>query len=461
MLLTFEEFKTWEPVTDTYGLFGYPLGHTMSPELHSQLFATYGKQAEYIALEIPPEHLAEAFALASKKLKGINVTIPYKRDIMQFLDKIDEKAAFLNSVNTVHFAGGKSRGYNTDILGFAESLKRDQIHLKNREVLLVGYGGAAAVMGLHCIMESAKLMITGRNLEKAEALRHRLKRDFPSAWVDVCGLEYIPESTQIIVNGTPLGMYPKEDSCPIPYIPQNTRYIFDAIYNPPLTKLLRLGRRQNITIRDGLYMLVMQAAKAQEIWIGHQFEESTCDSVLRRLYGKMAMKRLSDVHHKSNLVLSGYMGSGKTTIGKKIAKLTGRTFYDADVYLEAQEGRTISDIFAQDGETAFRQLETKYLKELSRKEGAVIALGGGAVLRPENVKAIKKNGLLVYLNTPLPRILKNLSYDDKRPVIAGENREKKIRKTYRQRKPIYRMTADLSVSSTRINETILQIFKRI
>lgn len=463
MLLTFEEFKNFEPKGETYGLFGYPLGHTMSPELHAQLFATYGKSAEYIALEIPPEHLKEAFQIAFYKLQGINVTIPYKKEIMSFLDCIDEKAKFLNSVNTVYFHDGKSYGYNTDILGFAESLKRDQIHLKNRKVLLIGYGGASAVMGLHCVIEGAKLVITGRNLEKAEMMRHQLKNDVPNANVKISPLERIPKDTEIIVNGTPAGMYPKENHCPISRIPKSTYYIFDAIYNPPMTKLLKLGKRQHAKIRDGLYMLVMQAAKAEEIWTGHAFDSHTCDIVLRRLYGKMAVKRLFDVHGKKNLVLCGFMGSGKTTIGKKISKITGCPFYDTDQYLEKMEHRKISEIFETDGEDVFRTLETHYIKELMKLDGAIIALGGGAVLRPENVQAIKTTGLLIYLNTPLPRILKNLSYDESRPLIAGKSheKEKKIRTIYWKRKPIYRKSADITVSSNCISTTIQQIFKRI
>ena len=165
MLLSMEEFRAFQPKKPTYALFGWPLGHTMSPELHAQLFEASGQDAAYIGVAVPPDDLAEAFDLAKEKLAGINCTIPHKKAVIELLDGVDTAARDLHSVNTVAFRDGKAIGYNTDILGFSESLVRDGVTLRGKKVLLLGYGGAASVMAYHCAREGAHLTITGRNLE--------------------------------------------------------------------------------------------------------------------------------------------------------------------------------------------------------------------------------------------------------------------------------------------------------
>ena len=174
MLLSMEEFRAFRPKKPTYALFGWPLGHTMSPELHAQLFGASGQDAAYIGVAVPPDDLAEAFDLAKEKLAGINCTIPHKKAVIELLDGVDTAARDLHSVNTVAFRDGKAIGYNTDILGFSESLVRDGVTLRGKKVLLLGYGGAASVMAYHCAREGAHLTITGRNLEKAAALQQQI-----------------------------------------------------------------------------------------------------------------------------------------------------------------------------------------------------------------------------------------------------------------------------------------------
>ncbi len=462
MLLHFDAFRAFQPKRKTYALFGHPLGHSMSPALHQSLFEASGHDADYIAVDVPPERLAEALTLARKKLAGINLTIPHKKAILPLLDAVDQSAADLSSVNTVTFEGCKAIGFNTDILGFAESLERDGITLKGKKTLLIGYGGAAAVMGYHCMKEGANLYITGRNPEKAEELRAYLSGLFPDVKCSTCTRKQIPKDTEIIVNGTPLGMYPREDRTPLYYLPRSTKYVFDAVYNPPSTALLRLANPRFVQTRDGLYMLVMQAARAQTIWYGAQFSQETCDLILRRTYGQLAVKRLHDKYHKRHIVLSGFMGCGKTTVGRKLARLTGLSFVDLDHYIEAQTQMSISDIFAQYGEPYFRDLETRYITELTqRREGMVLSLGGGAVLRPENVTAIKKSGLLILLDTPLSRILKNLSHSTTRPLLETADKFAEIERLYAARHPIYQQAADLSIRSPRLSEVVERTLKRI
>lgn len=224
---------------------------------------------------------------------------------------------------------------------------------------------------------------------------------------------------------------------------------------------MRLANPKKARVRDGLFMLVMQAAYAQTVWSGVRFEPQACETILRRTYGKMAVKRLHEKHGKRNIVLCGFMGSGKTTIGRKLARLTGLEFIDADQYLEAREGKKIPDIFAEQGEAYFRDRECAYIRELSQREGIVLSLGGGAVLRPENVKAVRETGLLIHLDTPYYRILKNLSYSNTRPLLAGPDKQAETRRLYNARKAVYHHAADISVRSPKISEVLEKVVKSI
>lgn len=462
MLLSMQEFRDFQPARDTYALFGWPLGHTMSPELHAELFAAAGTDADYIAVAVPPEELPEALTLARQKLRGINCTIPHKRAVIALLDEVDRAARDLHSVNTVAFEeNGRAVGYNTDILGFAASLSRDGVSLHDKKVLLLGYGGAAAVMAYHCARMGAQIHITGRSLDRAAALQQQINEALPDARVYLCSRRHISRDMQIVLNSTPVGMFPKETACPLHFLPRKTEYVFDAIYNPPVTSTMRLATSKKTKTRDGLFMLVMQAAHAQTIWTGQAFEPAACETILRRLYGKMAVKRLHEKHGKQNIVLCGFMGSGKTTIGRKLARMTGLTFIDADQYLEEKEGKRISEIFSEHGEAYFRDRESACIKELCQQSGIVLSLGGGAVLREQNVAAACETGLLIHLDTPYYRILKNLSYSDNRPLLNRPDKQDETRRLYNARKSIYHHVSDLSVRSPKISEVLEKTIKSI
>lgn len=456
MILTMEQFRAFVPSKPTFALFGHPIAHTMSPELHAGLFKLSGADAEYFAVDVPPEELAEAMDIARRTCKGLNLTIPHKKAVFDYLDAVDETAKDLGSVNTVHFTDGEAIGYNTDISGFSGSLEMDHVDVKGQIAVVCGYGGVSRVMGYHLANTGAKLLITGRNLKKAKGLRNELRELLPESDVEIMPAAQLPRATAIVVNGTPVGMYPHETESPLEKLPVGTKYVFDAIYNPPTTALMNLAPR-GVHTRNGLLMLVLQAAYAETVWLGTQFEPNDIRFVLRRLYGDMAKKRLRDVYGKSNIVLCGFMGSGKTTIGRKLSRILGCPFIDADRYLENREGKTIPEIFAESGEAGFRDMETDCARELAEKTGCVIALGGGAVLRDENVALYKKNGLLLHLNTPFYRIVQNLSRDTSRPLLQGD-KATQTRLLYNQRKKIYVACADKSVSGSRISEILDAVF---
>ena len=244
MLLSMEQFRVFQPEKPTYALFGWPLGHTMSPELHAQLFAASGQDADYIGVAVPPEDLPEAFELAERRLGGINCTIPHKKAVIPLLDEVDTAARNLHSVNTVAFRDGKAVGYNTDILGFAESLTRDGIRLRGKKVLLLGYGGAASVMAYHCVTQGAYLTITGRNLDKAESLRQQLCAAVPGAHIAVYNRRHIPRDIQIVLNSTPVGMYPRENAAPLHYLPHKAEHVVRRDLQPTCNRHHAAGQPQ-------------------------------------------------------------------------------------------------------------------------------------------------------------------------------------------------------------------------
>mgnify|MGYP004688265065 FL=1 len=333
MILTMDEFRKYVPKKPTFALFGHPIAHTMSPELHSKLFRASGKDCEYFAVDVPPEDLEEAMRIASQKCGGLNLTIPHKKAVFQYLDAVDETAKNLGSVNTVFFHDGTSVGYNTDILGFSGSLEFDGISVENKTAVVCGYGGVARVICYHLANAGAHVLITGRNLTKAKALRNDIRSYLPQASINIMPATQLPRATAIVVNGTPLGMYPNEHVSPLEKLPIGTEYVFDTIYNPPETALMKLAPR-SVKTRNGLLMLVLQAAYAQTIWFGTQFDSADLTRILRLLSGDMAKKRLHDVYGKQNIVLCGFMGSGKTTIGRKLARALQYEFVDMDYYLE-------------------------------------------------------------------------------------------------------------------------------
>lgn len=464
MALSLQEFLDFTPTKPTYALFGHPIAHSLSPELHSALFDATATEADYVAIDVPPEQLPQAFALAKQKLQGINLTIPHKKAIMALVDTIDPAAVALDAVNTVRFTregnAVSTCGFNTDVDGFAASLAYDNIALQGSHVLLLGYGGAAGVMGYHCVRAGAKLTISGRDAVRGKQLRDRLLRDFPQAQVRFAQSYQLPRDIQIVLNGTPLGMHPHEGTPAMRSLPKSTKYVFDAIYNPPITATMQLARGKQVRTQDGMRMLVMQAAVAQTIWYGADFSQKALDKIMRNMYGKLADKRLREVHGKQNLVLCGFMGVGKTTAGKLLAKTMHMTFIDADRYLEERTGRTIPQIFATDGEPYFRALESECLRELSQLEGYVIALGGGAVMRAENVESMKKRGLLVLLDPPWSQIVHNLSNSANRPLF-DKNSLAKSRMLYDKRRPIYQRVADVQVRNKRLGLTVQQILTSI
>ena len=371
-----------------YGLIGAHLPHSFSKLIHESLGYAYE------LVELTPQAL-EGF-LARREFAGINVTIPYKEAVMPFLDEIDPLAQAIGAVNTIVNCGDRLVGYNTDFGGMKAMIVRAGIRMEGKRVLILGTGGT-----------SKTAMAVCRSLKAASV--HKVSRsEKPDAVSYEQAYQNHPD-TQIILNTTPVGMYPDVLSRPIDLKRFPQLYgVVDVIYNPLRTALLaHLWQKPEIYQSGGLFMLVKQATIASSLFTGQAENPVMADVIYSRL-----------LREKENLVLVGMPGSGKSTVGAILAKKTGRKLVDLDEEIARRSGMTIPQIFQTRGEAAFRDLETQVIRELAGTTSAILPTGGGAILRDENVTALKQNGRLFFLDRPLEALLPTAD----RPL--GDSREK-------------------------------------
>ncbi len=460
MIDTLSQFREFSPKRPTFALFGYPVAHSVSPQLHKQLFAYSRADADYIAVEVSPGQLPEAFSLAKEKCGGCNLTIPHKINVLPLLDEIDGDAKSLGSVNTVLFSGGKSYGYNTDLDGMSLAFSIDALTLEGKQALILGNGGVSAMAAYLCAKSGAQVTVCARQPqgEKAQRLQQLLNRcGHP---IHLTDFSHIPEQAQILINGTPVGMSPEEGLSPLDLdrCPQ-AEYLFDCIYNPRRTALMEQARKRGIPCQDGLLMLVGQAAKAQQIWLSGEFSQKQLTDTKETLAAQLMLKRVRERYHKDNLVLCGFMGCGKTSVANRLGKLLGISPVDTDELVEQREKKPISTIFKEHGEEAFRRLEREAVQEASSRKGAVISLGGGAVLDPRNVELLKQTGVIVWLDTPIERILSVLQGDTTRPLARGGEAE--LRARHDSRTPVYRRACDIRVQGITVEDLCRELMESI
>lgn len=271
-----------------FALIGYPLGHTMSPPIHRRLFSLSGLEAEYQVLQTPPDRF-EALWPQLRALDGFNVTLPYKQKILPFCARLDETAARYQSVNTVDCKNG-GVGYNTDCVGFLRSLPGARLE---GEVLIAGAGGVGRMFAIEAARQGAGVTLAVRQsgMEKALALQKEIARSLPEARVRVTALDRLPGEDvcyRWLVNATPVGMYPQTDAMPVdPAVLCRCQNVFDAIYNPAQTKLMRAARQSGCQVIGGMSMLVWQAAQAHWHWYGARFSEEDIAALIREMEAQM------------------------------------------------------------------------------------------------------------------------------------------------------------------------------
>ena len=424
-----------------FAVIGHPIGHTMSPFIHTRLFSLSGIQGKYTAADVSPKAL-KAFLNRRNDWNGFNITIPHKHAIIPCLDALDKKAMMTGSVNTVKIEDGKLTGFTTDGDGFRLALKSAGVPLEGRVVIL-GAGGAARALAFEAALAGCRVTVAARqhSLAAAKKLSASLIRAIPEIHADACLISDVVGKADLLVNATPAGMYPNLKSCAAgEELILRASCVFDAVYNPDQTALIRLAKKNGVPAVGGMAMLVWQAAAAQTIWTGAQFETGEMDHLCQDAI--LEMKK-----NFGNIVLCGFMGSGKTTIGNLIAKQTGRRFVDMDAWIEQKQGRSVAEIFAAKGEDCFRALEQDAARELALETGLVIATGGGTMLNSANVQALKSSGIVVLLDASLAAIQSRLEGDRTRPLLQRKDRDSEMKRLYCERLPIYRNHADVTVSA--------------
>ncbi len=393
-------------------LIGEKLGHSYSKIIHEK------QGLDYSLVEVKQGGITE---FLSRGYDGFNVTIPYKKDIIAFLDNVDATAFDIGAVNTVVKKGSMLYGYNTDVFGMEYALKRAKIDLFNKNVMILGTGGTSLTAKAVCQRAKAK---------KAVFVSRQGKVNYQNCY---------KQRVDVIINTTPVGMFPNEDQTPVDLEKfKKIEGVFDCVYNPIRTKLVLQAEKMGIKCSGGLPMLISQGLKAEEIWLGKEIEKNRYEELLKEV-----------LEEKRNIVLIGMPSSGKTTVASELSKITGRKVIDTDELVFIQEGKKPSWIIENLGEEVFRQKESLAVKKASEKTGVIIATGGGAVLREENVVNLKKNGALIYLERDLSKLV-----DDDRPL----SKNGAISRLFEERRPIYESVCDKKVSNDgQIEQTVKEI----
>ena len=409
-----------------YGLIGAKLGHSYSKIIHEQL-AGY----QYELIPLPTEAEARAF-MEKRAFTAINVTIPYKQLVIPYCDVIDPKAKEIGAVNTIVNRGGKLYGYNTDYTGFAYLARVHDVDFAGKTVLILGTGGTHSTVEAACRDGGAQTILTASRTGKYGALTYNeaMRR----------------QDVQIIVNTTPCGMYPNVGQCMLdPTAFPALEAVLDVVYNPFRTELLLRAAEHGIKTAGGFEMLVAQAVYAAQYFTGRFF---ATDSVI-----PTASRRLQ--HQLANISLIGMPGCGKSTIGAALAKRLNKTFVDLDEEIERRTGNNIPDIFAREGEEAFRRYEAETLADIGKRTGQVIACGGGIIKTPANVHALRQNGCVLWVQRPLGKLATR-----GRPLSQGGAALKQLQA---ERTPLYRDASDAVLdNSTTLNAVVqaaVQLFE--
>ena len=391
-----------------YGCIGEKLTHSFSKEIHALLF-----DYDYKIQEIAKDKLCDF--MSKKDFKAINVTIPYKQDVIPYLDWISDTAKDIGAVNTIVNRDGKLYGYNTDFSGMTALIKLNGMEIGGKTVLVLGSGGT-----------SKTAVAVAKNLGASQVVRvSRTAKEDCITYEDMYDRF---SAAEVIINTTPCGMYPNIIGEPIDIdLFKNCEAVVDAIYNPLRSNLVIKAKEKGINATGGLYMLVAQAAAAAELFIDATVSEEKIYDVYKRI-----------VATKQNIVLTGMPSSGKSTIGKRLADELGMQFVDTDEEIVKLAGKPITQIFDDLGESGFRDIESQAIATVSAKQNQVIATGGGAVLREQNITLLKGNGTIYFIDRPLELLVTT----DDRPLSS--NRDDLI-KRYRERYDIYYNTADKKI----------------
>ena len=385
------------------GLLGHRLSHSYSPAIH-QLLGDY----EYQLYEVEPEGLKQY--LLQGDFDGLNVTMPYKTAVIPYLDGLTDDARNIGAVNTIYRQNGKLCGHNSDLAGFREMVRRCGLQLEGKKCLVLGSGGAGK-MAVHALTSAGAQAVT-----------------ISRAGKDHYGNLERHKDAKILINATPVGMFPHCGESPVDLdIFDQLEAVLDVIYNPIRTKLLMDAEKKGLITSSGLWMLIAQAKVSAEYFTGKHIP----DEIIRKIHSQLSQQM-------ENIILIGMPGCGKSTIGRLLAEKTGKSFVDTDAEIEKLAGKRIPDIFKEDGEDKFRELETAVIAQFGKQSGLVLATGGGCITRCHNYPLLHQNGIIFWLLRDTEKLI-----TEGRPLSVGAD----LQEMYRFRKPMYEAFADFCIDN--------------
>lgn len=405
-----------------YGLIGEKLGHSFSKDIHERI-------ADYTFDLIPLTKEEFTPFMEARDFTALNVTIPYKKDVIPFLDEIDEHAKAIGAVNTIVNRDGKLYGYNTDFTGFLYMVKKHNVHMEGKKVLVIGNGGASAAIQAVIHHEQAKELIivdvvsANGAISYDEMFQHHL-------------------DAEIIINTSPVGMYPRIGNAPIDITMfKNCKTVMDVIYNPILTRLCFEAQEEGIQRVMGLEMLIAQAKQSVEYFLDKKVDDEVIDDIYKSL--------LKD---RCNIVLIGMPSAGKTTIGKMLEERMGKEFIDLDDKIIEKAGMSIPEIFEQSGEEGFRAIETEVAIALSGENNKIIATGGGTIKNKINMDFLRQNGITIFIDRDVEKLV---SDDPNRPLSKSKEA---LQQMHAERYPLYQQyAAYIAVNNSDIEQTVNDI----
>lgn len=434
--------------TRLLGVIGNPIEHTLSPVIHNTLSGIRGKNQVYVPFHVDSEGLEQAVRGAfDLNILGMNVTVPHKNLVMNYVMELDAVAEAIGAVNTLVRVANGYKGYNTDMPGLLRAIRSEGIELKGRTVVILGAGGASKAVAYMCMQEQAETVyILNRTKQKAQEIADSMNRLFQSSAMRALAIDEVhrlQSDDWIVFQCTSLGLSPNTEAVVIeePEFYQRIQVGVDLIYNPAETRFMRLVKEAGGQAYNGLKMLLYQGIIAYELWNGISITVEEADIVYDHLY---------EAIHPSgdNIVLIGFMGSGKTTVGHQIEERYGYTFIDTDAYIEEREGKSISRIFSEEGEVYFRQLEETVLKELiTNTSHALISTGGGMPLQKANVRLLRELGQVFYLDVSEAGVWERVKNSHNRPLLECENPRERIHELLTLRQPIYQQAAHCRIST--------------
>lgn len=402
------------------GLVGAKLGHSFSKMIHEQLY-----DCDYQLFEKDEESLKKM--LIDKDFDAINVTIPYKQLVMDYCDEIDEKAKAIHAVNAIVKKDGKLYATNTDFDGLKKLIQDAGIQIEGKICCILGTGGTSnTAKAVLKDMKAKQIYIAGRNK--------------PQPIISYQELEQY-QDIQVFIQTTSVGMYPNNDEQIVDLAKfKKLEAVVDVVYNPLQTKICQQAESLGLKYVNGLKMLIVQAKVAAEFFLNQKIDDKKIEVIYQQI-----------LKQQRNIVLIGMPASGKSTIGKLLSEKSGRRLVELDEEIEKAMKMTIPEIFADFGEAKFREVESEITKKYAKETNLIISCGGGIVLKEENMKALKQNGLIIEL------LRTNYIVGNNRPLNSSIEKIKEMEKI---RRPLYDRYQDVQIDNQQDIEITMKQLER-